>query len=330
MSTTRCESFRSILVVPYLLLTHSLPNSIFYQLNPARLVVCLNTSHAWLHIPDYIESTGPGPSLWCWGCERACGRLTRAITSRKHPYASIDRRALEQSTLAVIRNTYDLQELLPVYSKMHDNGNRATFSHPGYPDITLLHPHKVISFVRDRLQPLKLRISAHLCTLLEVPAAVIRSHMSHTFEQYGRVLFKKEGTIYATEGTSALAEGRRNATFLQYELRVDEHASDWGAEPSFDGADNYGQLERAIVVDLPASDALGLTQPTTYILFDIHTCNTTEDDYGFYEYTRMGKHEIIDGSAIRASVGRIFDRGKWVIVKRPNGLEHAEWDVDNE
>lgn len=304
-------------------------HSIFYQRDPARLSVCLNTSHGWLHTVDYIESSGPGPSHWCWGGERACGRLTRAITSRKLPYASIDRRALEQAVLAVIRNTHDLQNSLPVYSRMHKSGNRATYSHPGYPCIVLLHPRKVVSFIRERLIGLKLRISAHLCTLLGVPADIIRAHLGHTFEQYGRVLFKKDGTIYATHGTSAEAEGRRNATFLQYELLVDQHASNWEVEPSFDSKDHFGQLERAIVITLPASAALGLRAPETYILLDIVTCNTTEDDYGFHEYTRMGKHEIIDGSCIRACVGRIFDRKKWVMVKRPNILEHADFNVDD-
>lgn len=41
--------------------------------------------------------------------------------------------------------------------------------------------------------------------------------------------------------------------------------------------------------------------------------------------THLKPPSIIDGTTLRAVVGRIFDRDKWVIVKREGNMEHAEY-----
>ncbi|KIO23575.1 hypothetical protein M407DRAFT_47359, partial [Tulasnella calospora MUT 4182] len=63
---------------------------IFYQYDATRLVACLLTVHAWIHIPDIIEKSGPLWAYWSWVMERFCGRLSRTISSRKWPYSSLN------------------------------------------------------------------------------------------------------------------------------------------------------------------------------------------------------------------------------------------------
>lgn len=96
--------------------------SIFYQHDPCRLPACLITIHAWLHIPDMIRRSGPVWGYWTWVMEWFCGLLSRAVTSRKHPYASLNRWIREIQTLHAVRNMYDLHERLPIHTPTQTSG----------------------------------------------------------------------------------------------------------------------------------------------------------------------------------------------------------------
>ena len=89
----------------------------------------------------------------------------------------------------------------------------------------------------------------------------------------------------------------------------------------------FGQLLRIFVInliplDLPKEDAV--SRP--YILLEVAPCLTMRDPYGFYEYTSYNKTtEVIDASAARALIGRIWDNEKWVLVRRVGVVEHADY-----
>lgn len=86
--------------------------SIYYQYNLTRLSACPLTIHALLHIADSIKSMGPVWCYWAYPMERYCGRLQPAIKSRRFPYASLDRYAVELSQLTQIQLRYNLAEEL--------------------------------------------------------------------------------------------------------------------------------------------------------------------------------------------------------------------------
>lgn len=88
-----------------------------------------------------IKRSGPLWAYWTWVMERYCGLLARAVSSRKYPYSSLNRRILEIQTLHSVRNMYDLHDRLPVYTAMYTSDPPPTYHDPvEYPELTLLHP----------------------------------------------------------------------------------------------------------------------------------------------------------------------------------------------
>lgn len=82
--------------------------SIYYQHDLARLPACPLTIHALLHIADGIKFMGPVWCYWAYPMERYCGRLQRAIRSRRFPYSALDRSVVESSQLTQISAIYDI------------------------------------------------------------------------------------------------------------------------------------------------------------------------------------------------------------------------------
>jgi hypothetical protein len=74
---------------------------------------CPITVHGLLHIADGIAAAGPVWATWAFAMERYCGFVKRrAVRSRAHPYASIDRRILEMAQLNVVSLRYGLRKKL--------------------------------------------------------------------------------------------------------------------------------------------------------------------------------------------------------------------------
>lgn len=262
--------------------------------------------------------------------ERFCARLSRAISSKKHPYSSLNRRILELQTLNAVRAAYNLTDILPLYSPMRDPTPKVSFSDPLYPEITLLQPRRVLKLSDSPdLQALRRRISIHLATQWGVRPDEVMPHLPNAVVQYGKVQIADGDTINSLYGGHH-GEDQRDATFLQYELLVDTLAHRRGRS-NFVPRTYFGQLGRAVVVTISPTDVfpdLDQDLPTNFILLDVEPCDATPDRYGFYEYQRFSARTVIDGTAARAVVGRIKDGGKWVIVKRSGGMEHAEYMDD--
>lgn len=89
-----------------------LTNRLYYQDNAKRAAACPLTVHALLHIADSIRAMGPVWCYWAFPMERYCGRLKRAVRSRRHPYGSLDRYVLEDAQLTQIKAFYNLTEEL--------------------------------------------------------------------------------------------------------------------------------------------------------------------------------------------------------------------------
>jgi hypothetical protein len=81
---------------------------------------CPITVHGLLHIADGIAAAGPVWATWAFVMERYCGYVKRrAVRSRAHPYASIDRRILETAQLNATLLKYGLRKTLTLKGK-HD------------------------------------------------------------------------------------------------------------------------------------------------------------------------------------------------------------------
>jgi hypothetical protein len=65
-----------------------------------------------LHIADTILNAGPVWVYWVFVQERLCGRLQRAVTSRRHPYSSMNTWAMECEQLKLLGKQFELAERL--------------------------------------------------------------------------------------------------------------------------------------------------------------------------------------------------------------------------
>lgn len=209
---------------------------------------------------------------------------------------------------------------------MYDSGPLPTHEDlDSYPEITLLHPRRVLSFEADNLEDLRRRIAIYIRTQHSVSLQDAKAALPTSITQFGKVQIRDADTVYTSEGYSRRQENQRDASFIQYELLIDELAHRRNEHPVLSPRTFFGQLERAFVCVLQPSAALGITEPTPVIFLDVNCCNTTQDRFGFSEYTTFRGREVIDGTAIRALVGRIMDRGKWVFVKRQGTVDHASY-----
>lgn len=86
---------------------------IYYQDDLNRLPVCTLPIHSLLHIADCIKGWGPVGSYWAFPMERFCGHLKRGgVTSRRHPYSSLDRYLMDWATLWHIGNVHGIHDEL--------------------------------------------------------------------------------------------------------------------------------------------------------------------------------------------------------------------------
>lgn len=257
--------------------------------------------------------------------ERFCGRLSRAISSRKWPYSSLNRRILEIGTLHAIRHTYNLEERLPVYTAMYNSKPLPSYhDEDQYPEITLLHPRKLLDLLSSDFLSLRRRIIKYIITQYDVSAAAADRCIPDVIEQWGRVRIHDADIVNSIYGYPRKEENHRDASCLEYELLIDRQAHRRNANPDFTPTTFFGQLERVVVCNLrPIEDFAVPSHPL--VLMDVHMCDTSQDRYGFWEYDKFRYREIINGTSIRALVGRIWDRGKWVFVQRSGAIQHASF-----
>jgi len=86
----------------------------------------------------------------------------------------------------------------------------------------------------------------------------------------------------------------------------------------------FGELQRIIKIDLPATLQLNLKDPQTLFYAIIKQCNAKQSRGGFWEYKELGGLEAVDIGLVQCVVGRIFDRGKWVIIDRSGERAHVD------
>lgn len=269
--------------------------------------------------------------------ERYCSRLLRAVSSRKHPYASLNRRILETQSLHAIRNAYNLHDLLPRYTPAHmaRPGSVWETNEEPYEDIRLYGPTRALQLRKREFASLRNRLAVFILTrnglggeyrgqaLDALPDEVI---------QWSKIQLKDGDTVASRLGDNRREENQRCTTFCQYELLVDLLAHIPSAEPVLEGRTFFGELDRIILVNLQANHGIDQAKDEVLILLDIHSCKTFRDRHGFYEYERWAAREIVGAESLRGVVGRI-EKTKTVFtfVQRVGTFENASYvDEDHE
>lgn len=108
----------------------------------------------------------------------------------------------------------------------------------------------------------------------------------------------------------------------KYEATSDIMAESEGAPAEMEVRTHYGELQQIFRIEVPQSPQLHLDQPQTLFLAAVKDCDTSLSADGFWEFKSAGKLTVIDLGTIQCVVGRINDRGKWVIIDRSGDLAH--------
>jgi hypothetical protein len=107
------------------------------------------------------------------------------------------------------------------------------------------------------------------------------------------------------------------------------------ADPVYRPKDFYGQLRNIVVINLPVSEELHLTEPSILILAVIQSLKveTAPDAAGALHYKNspvgIGALEVVDLATIQCSIGRVLDCDSWVIVDRSGPFAQASFDIDS-
>jgi hypothetical protein len=115
-------------------------------------------------------------------------------------------------------------------------------------------------------------------------------------------------------------------TSSKYECLVDRNADNNGPEDLIQQT-FFGELQRVVQLNLPKSFEIYHPQDETILLAHIKTCDVTENEDGFWEYSTMKPSpHFMDLKTIACVVGRVYDRGRWTFIDRSRptaGVEMA-------
>jgi len=114
----------------------------------------------------------------------------------------------------------------------------------------------------------------------------------------------------------------------QYKATVDRNAKAKNKPPDMVLQTYFGELQRIVKIDVPATPQLGLGQPQMLFFTIVKQCKAMQSKEGFWEYSALGRLEAVDIGLVQCVVGRIFDRGKWIIVDRSGEYAHANIEAD--
>ena len=92
----------------------------------------------------------------------------------------------------------------------------------------------------------------------------------------------------------------------------------------------FGELQQIVKIDLQPSMQLNLDKPQTLFYAIVKQCKAEQSREGFWEYKNLGGLEAVDLELIQCVVGRIFDRGKWVLIDRSGEYAHVDVETDVE
>ncbi|PPQ82425.1 hypothetical protein CVT26_013426 [Gymnopilus dilepis] len=302
---------------------------LYYQFKPERLPACPVTLHALLHVADGIEECGPVWAYWAFPMERFCGVLQPCIKSRRFPFANLDEHVTAVAQLAHIRTRHNLPDKLVISKASMVDERRKGFTTPSYPSCMLLSPRQANPVIDPALLG---KIAACLSTRYGVSMAIARRNLANAkIECWGRLVCSTEGgdTVNASEMVKRSQEDSRDASYVRYELLVDRNARSRKKAPEYVPETFYGQLRRIFVLEMPASDELGTTESQTLILGSILTCKIEmQNDLDMHYFKQYRGTEVVDISTIQCLVGRVKDRGWWVIIDRSGKLARAQFCLD--
>ncbi|KAI0046026.1 hypothetical protein FA95DRAFT_1583188 [Auriscalpium vulgare] len=306
----------------------------YYQRDPARISACPVTIHALLHIADSIEACGPVWAYWAFPMERYCGLIRPAIKSRKHPFASLDRFIVESAQILHIRLVYNLTDESISLRSRPAGSRQQGFRDERYPMCALLPPVYKLPPDESTLGKLAKALATRYdkSNNIRLVKATLKAA---TIEEWAKVRIDDGDTISAAARAQAADDGRRDATYVRYEVLVDQNARRRKVAPVFEMTTFYGRVQHIFAIRMPRCVELGIAAPETIFLAGITQCQVeaTHSALDIQYYKQESKtEEIVDIQCIQCLVGRVRDVGnpRWAIIDRSGSLSRALYEPDAE
>ncbi|KAF8674983.1 Transposase family tnp2 [Rhizoctonia solani] len=291
---------------------------IYYQHDPERIQVCTTNIHYLLHIVDSIERLGPLPGYWAFPMERYCSFIGASVKSRRFPYANIARRVCDVAQLCIIREIYDLRNMISFgQTRASTEEDLKTEMREGdkfenYPNRIFLTPRAEALTVTPELRA---QISKYLATTYEVRIGkkLALELIPDTLQQWGRMRITQGGDLIQARGYHKLRWDGRDASFVRYELLADRLAHLPRATPDFVPTSYYGQLQYLFKLPLKPESVVNPSKDgSKYLIlaFILEAPVVIEDAYEYrvtwYE-GKLGSGEVVDALTIQCAIGRIQD-----------------------
>ncbi|CAE6442787.1 unnamed protein product [Rhizoctonia solani] len=304
---------------------------IYYQFDEDRLQTCPVNIHYLLHVADSLEYMGPLWCYWAYPMERFCSFIINSVKSRRYPYANIDERILNRARLKIILHKYRLIDQEPFVGHQQPNESEGSTRVRGYPLTSLFGPQSEALTV-DR--HLRRQIVRYLTTCFEIRSEAAEVLIPNELKQWGRLRIGNGGDDVHARGYHKLRQDGRDASFVRYQLMVDQDANDVNAKPRFEEESQYGQLRHIFVLAIPPKTPkinLSHEKRRYLLLAQIYEAPVqTEEIEGHkpvWYKGKLGTGEVVDVRTIHCAVGRIQDGNVWWIVDRSsdNTFAHPEF-----
>ncbi|KAF8583623.1 hypothetical protein K439DRAFT_1617330 [Ramaria rubella] len=256
----------------------------YYHYEEKHLPACLFYVHALLHFSTCICLCGLAWTAWAFPMECYCGKLS---ASHLHPYA----------TLAVyMKRTAQCSQLKVCYSWVWEP--LATDPADGDPMI-----HEQI-YPESNISP---KMAQYFAAAYGCCGRDVQQIFPETVVSWGKVRIANDGDkiCAAVAVSAAQAVTSHDASFVWSDLLVKNPCLRRG-EPTEHIQKFSGQLQYILEVNMPRSNALGITEPRHHLLALVKPCMTGNKDT----------------TAISAVIGRIKCGNKWVIIDHSRDLAH--------
>ncbi|KAG8829169.1 hypothetical protein FRC17_007018 [Serendipita sp. 399] len=289
---------------------------IYYQYDTNQLSVCTLQFHMLLHIADTILDAGPVWVYWVFVMERLCGQLQRSVSSRRHPYASMNAWIIEWEQLKLVKNRFGLTS---IFRPTSSTASKMTFF-PDYPLSGLLHPRTVKTLSPDHHQ----RVVAAIGTKYDVPSKSIQDIIPQRIACWSRLHRIGGGDLFRVASAVKRTSGQyRDNSYVRYALYVDVYARQQRREPAFELRTYFGCLEDIYEVSLPPQPPFD-TKPMVLLLALIRPCDATFiPQMNAHIYRTYKPLEVVDIQTIESVVGRVPYGNGWAIVDRSGELARA-------
>ncbi|KAF7293325.1 hypothetical protein HMN09_01212000 [Mycena chlorophos] len=272
-----------------------------------------------LHIAFYIRTAGPEWVTWAFQVERENGFVKRGITSKKKPWANIDRRLLDFALIDQVKYLYDVTEELNIKPPRPENEPTNTERQiPGYPSCFVRTP------CQKTFEPSKKtlgQVAYYLRDIVGGQPKNILKLLPTTVPRWGGVrILDKGDSIRAAWVPSNQDEDRREATFVRFEMEMER-------EGEFAPTICYGTLLEILQFDLPEERVLGSFAGRPLMIAVITPASISGDDASeeIITYRRELQQVVVEMTGVVALAGRFKTQGHWVILDRTNGAVRPEF-----